>query len=80
MGMIWRSHFLLKSYDYQPYAITLEGDPRGKEEELQSSVFRVVPVLEGSPSIQFGIGYHQRKSLSPAAWAFLRMLAKQENL
>ncbi len=50
------------------------------EEELQSGVFRVVPILEGSPSIQFGIGYHQRKSLSPAAWAFLRMLAKQENL
>lgn len=50
------------------------------KEELQGGVFKVIPILEGSPSIQFGIGYLQRKSLSPAAWAFLRMLAKQENL
>ena len=50
------------------------------KEELQSGVFKVIPILEGSPSIQFGVGYLQRKSLSPAAWAFLRMLAKQENL
>jgi DNA-binding transcriptional LysR family regulator len=50
------------------------------EEELQSGTFKVVSILEGSPSIQFGIGYLNRKSLSPAAWAFLRMLAKLENL
>jgi len=50
------------------------------KEELRSGVFKAIPILEGSPSIQFGIGYLQRKSLSPAAWAFLRMLAKQENL
>ena len=50
------------------------------KEELQSGVFKTIPILEGSPSIQFGIGYVQRKSLSPAAWAFLQMLTKQENL
>ena len=50
------------------------------KEELQSGVFKTISVLEGSPSIQFGIGYLQRKSLSPAAWAFLRMLTKLENL
>ena len=49
------------------------------KEELRSGVFRAIPILEGSPNIKFGIGYLQRKSLSPAAWAFLRMLAKQEN-
>ena len=48
-------------------------------EELRSGVFKMIPILEGSPRIQFGIGYVQRKSLSPAAWAFLRMLAKREN-
>jgi len=49
-------------------------------EELQSGVFKTIPILEGSPSIQFGIGYIQRRHLSPAAWAFLRMLAKKEKL
>ena len=49
-------------------------------EELESGAFKKVPILEGSPGIQFGIGYVQRKSISPAAWAFLRMLAKKENL
>lgn len=50
------------------------------DEELQNGTFRTVPILKGSPNIEFGIGYLQRKSLSPAAWAFLRMLAKQEDL
>lgn len=49
-------------------------------EELKCGALRAVRILEGSPGIRFGIGYLQRKSLSPSAWAFLRMLDKHENL
>lgn len=50
------------------------------KEELQSGALKAVRILEGSPSIQFGIGYLKRKSFSSSAWAFLRMLDKEKDL
>jgi DNA-binding transcriptional LysR family regulator len=41
---------------------------------------REVRILEGAPIMEFGIGYLNRKTLSPAAWAFLRLLDKSEDL
>lgn len=49
------------------------------QDELTSGVFREIGILEGGPSISYGLGYRQRRLLSPAAWAFLRLLDKQEN-
>ncbi len=46
------------------------------EDELETGTFKLVRILEGSPVIEFGIGYPNRKDLSPAAWAFLRLLEK----
>jgi len=50
------------------------------EEELSSGSLKAVQILEGSPAIEFGIGYRNRKYLSPPAWAFLRLLDKSINL
>lgn len=49
-------------------------------EELEQGILKPIRILEGSPTIQFGIGYGQRKHLSPAAWAFLRLLDKLDHL
>lgn len=49
-------------------------------EDLQEGVLQSVRILEGSPSIEFGIGYRNRNDLSPAAWAFLRLLDKSVHL
>lgn len=48
-------------------------------EELQSGTLQAVRVLEGSPIIEFGIGYRNRNDLSPPAWAFLRLLDRSLN-
>jgi DNA-binding transcriptional LysR family regulator len=50
------------------------------EEELKNGTLRPINILEGSPVIEFGIGYRNRKDLSPPAWAFLRLLDKAEEL
>jgi DNA-binding transcriptional LysR family regulator len=50
------------------------------EDELKSGTLKLVRILEGSPLIEFGVGYRNRKALSPPAWAFLRLLDKSENL
>jgi DNA-binding transcriptional LysR family regulator len=50
------------------------------DEELKKGTLKPVHILEGSPTIEFGIGYRNRKDLSPSAWAFLRLLDKSENL
>ena len=50
------------------------------DEELKSGTLQAVRVLEGSPAIEFGIGYRNRKDLSPPAWAFLRLLDKSVHL
>jgi DNA-binding transcriptional LysR family regulator len=49
-------------------------------EELEEGVLKPIRILEGSPSFQLGIGYIQRKDLSPAAWAFLRILDKLDDM
>ncbi len=50
------------------------------EEELKNGSLKSVHILEGSPTIEFGIGYRNRKDLSPPAWAFLRLLEKSVSL
>jgi len=50
------------------------------DEELKNGTLKLVQILEGYPTIEFGIGYRNRKDLSPAAWAFLRLLDKSEHL
>lgn len=45
-------------------------------EEVANGRLKAVRVLEGCPTIEFGIGYRNRKDLSPPAWAFLRLLDK----
>jgi DNA-binding transcriptional LysR family regulator len=50
------------------------------DEELKNGSLKSVLILEGSPAIEFGIGYRNRKDLSPPAWAFLRLLEKSEDL
>jgi DNA-binding transcriptional LysR family regulator len=50
------------------------------DEELKNGTLQAVCVLEGSPAIEFGIGYRNRKDLSPSAWAFLRLLDKSAGL
>lgn len=49
------------------------------DEELESGSLKLVRILEGSPVIESGIGYRNRKNLSPPAWAFLRLLDKSED-
>ncbi|MFH1115011.1 MAG: LysR family transcriptional regulator [Pseudomonadota bacterium] len=49
-------------------------------EELKNGSLKAVKIHEGSPTIEFGIGYRNRKYLSPPAWAFLRLLDKSKNL
>ena len=49
-------------------------------EELEQGVLKPIRILEGSPTIRFGIGYVQRRHLSPAAWAFLRLLDKLDHI
>jgi DNA-binding transcriptional LysR family regulator len=50
------------------------------QEEVKKGYLRVVHILEGEPAMDFGIGYRNRRDLSPAAWAFLRLLEKSENI
>ena len=49
-------------------------------EELEAGRLKSVNILEGPPVIQFGIGYLRKKQLSPAAWAFLRLLNKLDRI
>ena len=49
-------------------------------EELEGGILKPIHILEGSPSFQLGIGYFQRKDLSPTAWAFLRIVDKMNKL
>lgn len=44
------------------------------QQEFKTNTLKEVPILEGAPRIEYGIGYLRRKTLSPAAWAFLRLL------
>jgi DNA-binding transcriptional LysR family regulator len=46
------------------------------EAEINEGSIKVVHILEGSPIVEVGIGYRNRRELSPAAWAFLRLVEK----
>jgi DNA-binding transcriptional LysR family regulator len=46
------------------------------QEDILNKKLRSVRILEGSPTIELGVAYHKRESLSPGAWAFLRLLEK----
>jgi DNA-binding transcriptional LysR family regulator len=48
------------------------------KDELQNGLLKSVSIVEGSPVIDYGLAYQQRKYLSPAAWAFVRLAAKIE--
>lgn len=70
---------LLKEFVRQDNAIGfVERD--AVEEELKDGTLRLVRIFEGSPIIEFGIAYRNRRELSPAAWAFLRLLDKSGRL
>lgn len=49
-------------------------------EDLARERLTAVTILEGSPKVEFGIGYFHKKHLSPAAWAFLRLLDKLDDI
>jgi len=66
---------LLKKFVRQDHGIGFV-EQGAMEEELKAGTLRLVRILEGSPIIEFGIGYRNRKDLSPPAWAFLRLLDK----
>jgi DNA-binding transcriptional LysR family regulator len=53
---------------------------RYEVEELAEESLKEVRILEGTPTMEFGVGYLNRKNLSPAAWAFLRLVDKSEIL
>jgi DNA-binding transcriptional LysR family regulator len=48
--------------------------------ELKNNKLRPIQILDGSLTIEYGIGYLKRTSLSPGAWAFLRHLDKLDNI
>jgi DNA-binding transcriptional LysR family regulator len=73
------SDFLLKEFVRQDAGIGFV-DQDAIDEELKNGTLKRVQILEGYPTIEFGIGYRNRKDLSPAAWAFLRLLDKSEHL
>ena len=50
------------------------------DDELKIATLKIVRILEGSPLIEFGIGYRNRRDLLPPAWAFLRLLDNTEKL
>ena len=46
------------------------------QEELKNGTLRSIHIVEETPFIEFGIAYANRRELSPAAWAFLRLVDK----
>lgn len=54
--------------------------PKYVIDEEKATGLREVRILEGAPTIEFGIGYLNRRDLSSAAWAFLRLLDLKEDL
>ena len=66
---------LLKKFVQQDHGVGFV-EQGAIEEELKNGTIKLVRILEGSPVIEFGIGYRNRKDLSPSAWAFLRLLDK----
>ncbi len=50
------------------------------EDDIKKNTLNAIKILEGSPIIEFGIGYRKRRDLSPPAWSFLRLLDKSEDM
>jgi len=50
------------------------------EDDIKKNTLKAVKILEGSPTIVFGVGYRKRRDLSPPAWSFLRLLDKSEDI
>ena len=50
------------------------------QRELADNIFKSINILAGLPTIRFGIGYLHKKNLSPAAWAFLHLLDKMDDI
>jgi len=70
---------LLKKFVREDYGVGFV-EQGAVEDELNSDTLKIVRILEGSPLIEFGIGYRNRRDLSPPARAFLRLLDKSENV
>jgi DNA-binding transcriptional LysR family regulator len=70
---------LLKEFVRQDNGVSfIERD--AVDEELTNGMLKSISILEGYPVVGFGIGYRNRKDLSPPAWAFLRLFDKPEVL
>jgi DNA-binding transcriptional LysR family regulator len=79
IAMEARSIALLKEFVMQDSGLAfVERD--AVDEELKNGSLKSVHILEGSPTIEIGIGYRNRKDLSPPAWAFLRLLEKSAKM
>lgn len=50
----------------------------GVKDDLKNKRLRAIRILAGSPTLEYGIGYQKRPSLSPGAWAFLRLLDRMD--
>jgi DNA-binding transcriptional LysR family regulator len=70
---------LLKQLVRQDHGVTFL-ERKAVEREVANRSLKVVRLLEGNPTIDFGIGYRNRRNLSPAAWAFLRLLDRSDIL
>jgi DNA-binding transcriptional LysR family regulator len=44
------------------------------KKELDEGILKKINIMEGSPQIEMGLGYYQKKHLSPAAWFFVGLL------
>ena len=51
----------------------------GVDEELHHNHLREIEVLEGLPSIEYGVGYLTRNDLSEAALAFIKIMEKSKH-
>jgi DNA-binding transcriptional LysR family regulator len=70
---------LLKEFVQQDNGVSfIERD--ALDEEFKHGTLKPVHILEGSPILGFGIGYRNRKDLSPPARAFLKLFDKPEVL
>lgn len=50
------------------------------QEDILNKKLKEIRILDGSPTVEIGVGYLKRQSLSPGAWAFLRLLEKLDDM
>ncbi len=70
---------LIKELVSQDNGVSLLGSV-AVQDDLKNKRLRAIRILAGSPTLEYGIGYLKRASLSPGAWAFLRHLDKIEDV